>query len=174
MDEDDAGAGEVEVAITAGRGLRAVELGFVGQAGAFQEPHQVGSQAHGVDDDTDTVPRVPGGQTGDVVGQVLGIGIVTDHGQHPAAEGDFGSSAAYAEVFGEGGDLAAVAVVSRDLNASRGAAESVGDLVEGGVRLREALTLVGEDRDGDGGDTDQTVAASCPLEARGTTPQHAS
>ncbi|MFD4832183.1 hypothetical protein ACFWPV_20360 [Streptomyces uncialis] len=62
-------------------------------------------------------------------------------------------------MFGEGGDLTAVAMVPRDLDASRGAAESVGDLVEGGVRFREALTVVGEYRDGYGGDTDQPVEA---------------
>lgn len=50
-------------------------------------------------------------------------------------------------------------MVPRDLDASREATEIGGDLVEGGVRLREALTFVGEDRDGDSGDTDQPVEA---------------
>ena len=46
------------------------------------------------------------------------------------------------------------------LDPPRGAAESVGDLGEGGVRLREALALVGEDRHGSGGE------ARHPVEAR--------
>ncbi|MEU1466176.1 hypothetical protein ABZ467_37280 [Streptomyces sp. NPDC005727] len=54
-------------------------------------------------------------------------------------------------------------MVAGDLNASGGTGEGVGDLGEGGVGVGEALALVGEDRDGGGGQADQSVETRGPV-----------